>query len=65
MLVGRLVLMRSQLLVFGLRLPVAEVIFGVVQDLTGLSTMSVGLALVAWDHRAVVQELEEAAAVAG
>jgi hypothetical protein len=60
-----LVLVGSQLLVFGLRLPVAEVIFGVVQDLTGLGAVGVWLALVAWHYGGVVQELEEAAAVAG
>ena len=64
-LVGRFVLVGSQLLVLGLRLPVAEVIFGVVQDLAGLGAVSVGLALVPWYHGAVVQELEEPASVAG
>jgi hypothetical protein len=63
LLVGRSVLV--EMLVFRLRLPVAEVIFCVVQNLAGLSTVGVGLTLVAWDYGGIVQELEEAAAMAG
>lgn len=65
LVVGRPVLVGPQVLVFGLGLPVAEVVFGVVQDLAGLGAVGVGLALVAWHDGGVVQELEEAAAVAG
>lgn len=62
---GRFVLVGSQLLVFWLRLPVAEIIFGVIQNLASLGAVGVGLALVAWHHGAVVQKLEETAAMAG
>lgn len=65
LVVDRLVLMRTEVLVLGLGLPVAEVVFGVVQDLAGLGAVGVGLALVSWDDGGTVQELEEAAAVAG
>lgn len=58
-------LVGPEVLVLGLGLPVAEVVFGVVQDLAGLGAVGVGLALVTWHDGAVVQKLEEAAAVAG
>lgn len=53
------------MLVLGLGLPVAEVVFGIVQDLAGLGAVCVGLAIVTRHDGTVVQELEEAAAVAG
>lgn len=65
LVVDRFVLVRPEVLIFGLGLPVAEVVFGVVEDLAGLGAVGVGLALVAWHDGAVVQKLEEAAAVAG
>lgn len=65
LVVDRLVLVGPEVLVLGLGLPVAEVVFGVVEDLAGLGTVSVGLALVAWHDGTVIQKLEEAAAVAG
>ena len=58
-------LVGPQVLVFGVRLPVTEVVFGVVQDLAGLGAVGVRLALVAWNDGAAFEELEEAAAVAG
>lgn len=54
---NRFVLVRPQMLVFWLGLPVAEVVFGVVQDLAGLGAVGVRLSLVAWHDGAAVQEL--------
>lgn len=65
LVVDRFVLVGPEVLVLGLGLPVAEVVFGIVQDLAGLGAVCVGLALVAWHDGAVIQKLEEAAAVAG
>lgn len=65
LVVDRFVLVGPEVLVFGLGLPVAEVVFGVVEDLAGLGAVGVGLALVSWNDGAVVQKLEETAAVAG
>lgn len=65
MVVSSFVLVRSQMLVLGLGLPVSEVVFGVVEDLARLGAVGVGLALVTWHDGGAVQELEEAAAVAG
>lgn len=65
LVVDRPVLVRPQVLVFGFWLPVAEVVFGVVQDLARLGAVGVGLALIAWGDGGTVQELEEAAAVTG
>lgn len=65
LVVDRLVLVGPEVLVFGLGLPVAEVVFGVVEDLARLGAVSVGLTLVSWDDGSAVQKLEEAAAVAG
>lgn len=62
---GSFVLVGSQVLVFGFGLPVAEVVFGVVQDLAGLGAVGVRLALVTRRDGGTVQELEDAAAVAG
>lgn len=64
MIVGSFVLVRSQMLVFGLGLPVAEVVFGVVEDLARLGTVGVWLALITWNDGGAIQELKEAAAVA-
>lgn len=57
-------LLRLQLLVFGLGLPVAQVVLGVVQDLAGLGALGVRVALVTGDDGSVVQEVQEAPAVA-
>lgn len=65
MVVGSFVLVGSQVLVFGFGLPIAEIVFSVVQDLAGLGAVGVGLALVTWRDGGTVQELEDAAAVAG
>lgn len=46
-------------------LPVTQVILGVVQDLAGLGTMGVWVTVVTRDNGGVVQEMQEAPAVAG
>lgn len=57
LVVNRSVLVRHQVLVFGLGLPVTEVVFGIVQDLAGLGAVGVRLSLVAWHDGTAVQEL--------
>ncbi len=47
------------------RRPVAEVLFGVVQDLTGLVGVLEGGTGVAGDDGGVVEQIQEAATVAG
>lgn len=53
------------ILIIRVELPVFQVVLGVVQDLSSLGAMAVWAALVAGDNRAVVEELQEPAAVAG
>lgn len=62
---GLLTVVGRFVLVLGLGLPVAEVVFGIIQDLAGLGAVCIWLAIVTRHDGTVVQELEEAAAVAG
>lgn len=55
----------GQTLVIQLRLPVLEVIFSIVQDLSSLCAVVVRALLLAGHNGAVVEELEETATVTG
>lgn len=47
------------------RLPVLHIVFAVVQDLPGLCAVVVRSLPFTWDHRTVVEKLQETAAMAG
>lgn len=64
LVVDGLMLVLSHMLVFGIWLPLAEVVLGVVEDLPGLGAVVIRLAVVAWCDGGAVQELDEAAAMA-
>ena len=47
------------------RLPLPEVIFTIIEDLAGLSSMLVNWASISWDNRRVIQEFQETATMLG
>ncbi len=47
-----------------LRLPVREVIFGIVKDLAGLVCVLIGWTDITWDDGSIIDEVEETATVA-
>lgn len=53
------------LLVVEVELPIFQIIFSVVQNLSGLCAVAVWAALITRNDRAVIEELQETAAVAG
>lgn len=55
----------AQRLVVWVGLPVLEVVLGVVQNLPGLRAVEIRPALLTWHDGAVIEQLQEAAAVTG
>lgn len=64
-LVAVLAVLKALVLIDELGLPLAQIVLGVIEDLAGLAAVGVRLAGVAGDNGRVVEQLQQALAVAG